>query len=106
MRRRLSPMCATAVAAVLLTALPVAATADDRKAILESCARDTNLPEKVCECIADRAPSDLDGPAYTFFVAMISGNEAEQARLRATTPPQDLMAAAMFMTNAPAQCAG
>lgn len=82
-----------------------AAAAGDRDKILASCAQQTNLPAPVCDCIADKAGDELSDPAYAFFIGMISGDEAEQARMRATTSPADMTAAAMFMTKAPGQCA-
>ena len=91
-------------AMALICGLTGTANAGDREAILESCARDTDYSPQVCDCIADTAPRALNPSAFEFFMAGIDGDEAEQARLRATMPTDDILDAAMFMTSAPAGC--
>lgn len=81
------------------------AQAGDRATIVTACGEMSNMPQPICECIADRAQDDLNADAYAFFIAVITQNEAEQERLRATAAHDDLGAAAMFFTTAPGKCA-
>ena len=81
------------------------ARADDRAAIVAACGEMSNMPPPICECIADRAKEDLNPDSYAFFIAVVTQDEAEQARLRATTAHDDLGAAAMFFTTSPGKCA-
>ena len=78
---------------------------DDRATIVTACGEMSNMPQPICECIADRAQDDLNADAYAFFIAVITQDEAEQERLRATAAHDDLGAAAMFFTTAPGKCA-
>jgi len=98
--------CRTLFAAAMIgLAAAGLAQADDRATIVTACGEMSNMPEPICECIADRAQDDLNADAYAFFIAVITQNEAEQERLRATAAHDDLGAAAMFFTTAPGKCA-
>ena len=55
-----------------------------------ACKGDTNMPPKVCDCLAELADAELSDPALRWLTASISGNESEAARLREGMPLEDL----------------
>lgn len=98
-----------AAGAIGLVALTLAASCADSasaqaKAITDACAESTNMPRAICECLGERAKSDLNDNERAFVLATLREDDGETARLRGKLGLEGAMKAGMFMTNA-ATCA-
>ncbi len=101
-------MMRSILAAVCLAASlsPAFAGAGDLKTIGEQCASQLKLPGAVCNCIVQKAGSDLSGNQQAFMAAQVSGNQAEAARIQSTLTPAQAAATGQFMSAVIAQCGG
>ncbi len=74
--------------------------------LLEACMASTNIDRSMCECVANRAEEDLSGDALEFVIASLNEDEDRAEELRGELDMTELAQAGLFMTQAPAQCAG
>lgn len=74
------------------------------KAISEACGASTNLPSAICECLGERARTDLSKDERAFVLATLRKDAGDVAELRGKLGLEGAMKAGMFMTNA-AACA-
>lgn len=98
-----------ATIALVLVALPafggaVSTAGETLKKTMEWCGKGTKMPEKVCECVGERAEAELNERQQRFFIAMISKNKADQDRLRGDMTVNELTQVAMLATTAPQNC--
>ena len=80
------------------------AIAGDALTVSEACSRSSNIPPAICICLGETAEAELSEIQRAFVIAVLNENEAETLRLRGVIPPVEMVAAAMFMVNAPAEC--
>jgi hypothetical protein len=71
----------------------------------KACVAATNMDETVCECTGKKAAAELSEGSFDLLVAMMAQDEDSVNRLRGALPLEETMAAGMFMTRGPAQCA-
>ncbi len=77
----------------------------DLRAFVDACLSSSNLPRPICECVGAKAKEELSSNGFAFLVASLAGDDETAARLRNELEIPDAMAAGMFMTSAPGQCA-
>jgi len=65
-----------------------------------ACATATNMPEAVCECMANRADEELSDDAKSMLLATLEGDDDAAAEARGRLGLADAMEAGMFMTQA------
>ncbi len=70
-----------------------------------ACNAQLEMPESVCECIGEKAESDLTQEERNFAYASITGDLEATEKLRAELGVDGAMKAGMFFVNAPADCA-
>ncbi|WP_417602006.1 hypothetical protein [Pararhodobacter oceanensis] len=75
------------------------------QAVATACGTGSNMPAALCTCIGTQASAELNAEQQAFVIAAFAGDDAEAQRLRGVVPPLELAAAAMFMVNAPRDCA-
>ncbi len=99
----------TAVSA-MVSALAVqscgAGGSDAADRLAEACMASTNMGRSMCECVANRAEEDLSDNAFEFVIASLNEDEDRAEQLRGELDMTELAQAGMFMTQAPAHCAG
>ena len=71
----------------------------------KACMTATNMDEPLCECAGEKAADRLSAGAFDLLVAMLEKDEETVNRLRGELPLSETMAAGMFMTSGPAECA-
>jgi hypothetical protein len=103
MKYRLST--ATAGCLVVLAACGGNGGSADVTTLTDACTSTTNLPPRVCECVANKAKDELSDDAFAFLVASMNEDEDAAAELRSKLEISEAMTAGMFMVNAPAACA-
>ncbi len=93
--------------AVALTAVACGGgSSGEVRQLAEACATSTNIGPETCECIANKAKEDLTEDGFAMLLAMLNEDEEAAEDLRGKLAMEDVMAAGMFMTRAPAACAG
>ena len=93
----------TGLAAAALAALPALAS----PGIIEAeCHAQLNMPAGACACLGRTAGEELNDDEMALVVAMVTKDEPAAAELRGRMPIDQLTKAGMFMTTAPARCAG
>jgi hypothetical protein len=73
--------------------------------LVELCQTTTNMPAAVCDCVGQKAATDLSPEARAFLVASMDKREEEAATLRGKLSLEETMKAGMFFATAPASCA-
>ncbi len=63
------------------------------------------MGEAICSCTANLAKHELSPVSFEFVVASLNQDEAKTKKLKNEMPIEDIMAAGMFMVNAPGRCA-
>jgi len=71
---------------------------------VDACTSSTNMDEAVCECMAEKAETDLNEDEREFVLAALQDDEARTAELQTELGVDGAMRAGMFMTNV-AACA-
>jgi len=75
------------------------------KDLIEACLESTNMERPLCECVAKKASEELSPDGVAFLVASLKGDEDAATELRKKLDMSEMVAAGMFMTKAPGQCA-
>jgi hypothetical protein len=84
----------------------LALAAPEHLATIETeCGTQLKMPPAACTCLKDKAAALNDGQ-QAFIAAVVSKDKPTQQDLTQGMTVQELTQAGMFMTNAPAQCAG
>jgi hypothetical protein len=84
----------------------LAFAAPEHLATIEAeCGTQLKLSAAGCACLRDKAAALNDGQ-QAFIASVVSKDKATQKDLTQGMTVQELTQAGMFMTNAPAQCAG
>ncbi|HUU66657.1 MAG TPA: hypothetical protein VMW57_05150 [Methyloceanibacter sp.] len=91
-----------AVAAIPSLAL---ASPEHLATIEAECGTQLKMPPAACACLKGKA-GELNDGQQAFIAAVVSKDKATQKDLTQGMTVQELTQAGMFMTNAPAQCAG
>jgi hypothetical protein len=94
-----------AAAAVLLVSSPAFASPNDLATIERECGAKLKLPPGGCACLAESA-GKLTDPQQAFIAAVVTKDKASQTSIMQTMTVAELTEAGMFMTTAPAKCAG
>lgn len=71
---------------------------------VQACTDSGNLEQPVCDCMADKAESDLSEDERQFVLAALQEDEDKTTELRDKLGMQGAMRAGLFMTNV-ASCA-
>ena len=71
----------------------------------QACVSTSNMGEALCECIADKAGTELSDDGFAFLVASLNEDQKTADELRSKMPMDEMVKAGMFMTSAPATCA-
>ena len=79
--------------------------ADSTDQLRTLCAEHLNVSERICECIADRAATELSDEGRELVVAMLGSDDQRAEELRGELELAEITRAASFMANAPARCA-
>lgn len=82
-----------------------ASSGDLERRFETACNEQSNMEPAICDCLAERAESDLSEGGFALLVASIEDDQDEAARLRTSLPFEETAAAGMFMVNTPAECA-
>jgi hypothetical protein len=92
-------------AAILLITTTTAATAQDTTAdVTAACTAGSNMPPAICDCIGESS-EEMMPDQRAFYVATLTGNDAETDRLRGAMEFAQLSEVIAFMRDAPANCA-
>lgn len=89
---------------VLLLATACAGAGGFQAEFVDACTSSTNMDEAVCECMAEKAETDLSEDEREFVLAALDEDEERTEELRTELGVDDAMRAGMFMTNV-ASCA-
>ena len=73
-------------------------------AFLAACIEAQGMDRSTCECIAERAISELNNSAFAFVVATLNRDRPEIRRLQDSLDMQDALAAGRFMSKTPDEC--
>jgi len=104
--KALSSLTYTGLAGILALSLSGHAVAQDtQEDVTAACQSGTNMPQAVCECIGEES-EDLTPEQRAFYVATLSNDEAETARLRGELEFSELAEVTTFFRTAPAGCVG
>lgn len=71
----------------------------------EACGEALNVPEEICECIGEKAETELTPIERKFAYASVTGDLEATEELRDELGVEGSMNAGMFMVSAPAACA-
>ncbi len=86
-------------------AAPALAGPKDLTVIGQQCAAQ-NRPAAVCNCMVQKAASQLNSNQQAFMAAQMAGNNQEIARIQSMITPQEASATATFMNAVVGQCGG
>ncbi len=101
--RRASIGCLMAALTALVWASP--SEAGTRETLRQECKTQLNMPDPICDCIGKKAETELSAGEQAMVVAMVTKDKAAQARSRGTLSGDEMAKAALFMANAPQDCA-
>ncbi len=65
-----------------------------------ACAAESDMPEAVCACLADRAERDLSDDARSLLLALVEKDEAAAERIRSSIAVTEAMQAGLLLTEA------
>ncbi len=71
----------------------------------KECKAKLGLSDSACKCIGTKAEADLNEKQQALVVAIVTENDAEQAKLQADMTQDEMVTAGEFMTSAPGACA-
>lgn len=92
-------------ALAILGAAMSGAQAGEGGTLKAECLKQLGLSESGCTCIGNKAEAELSETQQQLVVAHVTKNKAKAAEIQATMSPEDMTAAATFMTTAPGACA-
>lgn len=75
------------------------------KKFASACEDNSNMTPEICSCVGKKAMTELDENGRNFVMAGISQDQARADEIRKKMKMEEVMAAGMFMVNAPAACA-
>lgn len=93
------------IVGVYVAAMASMAGATTTEEVKQACLSASNLDEPVCRCVAEKSGQQLSAQGREFVVESLAGDDQRTAQLREKMAFEELMAAGMFMTDAPADCA-
>lgn len=82
-----------------------ASVSQNKTKLVQLCSSELNVPEGVCDCISDTAEEELTPDGIAFVVAALEKDDAKTTELRGKMPFDEMTKSAMFMANAPTNCA-
>jgi hypothetical protein len=94
---------ALAAGAALMASLPAHAATDLRKGFVASCESQMLMSKPQCECMADRAETDLDERGMLYLSLAATDVKTTAATAKAMTGAE-LAAVDKFMKTAPKSC--
>ncbi|MGH6923284.1 MAG: hypothetical protein ACRED5_06045 [Propylenella sp.] len=98
--------CGVLVAAIIRGAVPLAVAAEaEQQAVRNHCQTELNVPPGACDCLAGKAAEMSEGQQQ-LLAAILSGDDARAASLRATLPVAEQMQAGLFHVHQTPACAG
>jgi len=94
---------------LLIIVLSTACGADDPpdygERLTKACLSNSNMGTEICQCVAEKAKTDLSPAGIQFLVATLEKDSVAAEHQRKQMPLEELVAAGMFMTKAPSACA-
>lgn len=96
-------LVALVAGAALLAGLPAHAATDLRKGFVASCENQMMMSKPQCECMADRAETDLDERGIVYLSLGATDVKHTAATAKAMTP-SEMAAVDKFMKTAPKSC--
>jgi hypothetical protein len=104
MRKGLS--CGVFVAMIIGGAMSLAVAAEaEQQVVREHCQTELNVPPGACDCLAGKAAEMSEGQQQ-LLAAILTGDDARAAPLRATLPVGEQMQVGMFHVQQTPACAG
>ncbi len=70
-----------------------------------ACRENTNIPDEACQCLANRAETELSEPAAVWLATAMRGEKERALQLKESVPWTELLEASMFMMKAGEACA-
>jgi len=70
-----------------------------------ACNNTSNLGQRLCDCVAEEAESDLSPTSLGLLVAMLEQDSTTAASIRRNASIEEVTTAATFMVRGPAACA-
>lgn len=77
----------------------------ETRRLADICKESSNLQAEICDCVADRADTELSPAARELLLAMLEKDEDLSASLRSKLSIEDVTKVATFFARAPAACA-
>lgn len=97
--------CTVLTGAVMASALLIhAARADVVDKLIGACHAQLQLSDTVCECIGQKAGSDLTDIQQRYVLAQLEGDQTTSDKLESEMTDDDVFVAGDWMDNAPAVC--
>ncbi|MBT4522973.1 MAG: hypothetical protein HOC23_23475 [Halieaceae bacterium] len=98
------------VLATAILTLSLAACADSSKEqnvadLTRMCNESTNMGQEICDCVANKATTELSSQGFDFVLANMKKEESKAKEIAKTLEVSEAAAAGMFMFKAPGQCA-
>ena len=100
----LKPILAAALLAATLT--PALAGPNDLKIIGDQCASQLKLAPTVCNCMVQKASTDLNNNQQAFMAAQVTHNTQEIGRIQGMLTVQEAAATGQFMSTVVGACGG
>ncbi len=100
----LKSILAAALLAATLT--PALAGPNDLKIIGEQCGAQLHLSPAVCNCMVQKASTDLNGNQQAFMAAQVTHNTQEIGRVQGLLTTQEAAATGQFMSSVVGACGG
>jgi hypothetical protein len=85
---------------------PALAGPADLKVIGQQCSGQLHQTPAVCDCMVQKASTQLNSNQQAFMAAQVTGNTAEVARIQSMMTAQEAAATAQFMGSVIGQCGG
>lgn len=85
---------------------PAVAGPQHLQIINQQCGTQLGKPPAVCNCMSQRAGSQLSENQQAFMAAQVTGNAPEIGRTQATLSANDALGVMQFMTTIIAACGG
>lgn len=83
--------------------LPLVA-GDSSSDLREQCLKATNMGEKFCTCLAEKAKAELSVDGLSLYIATMAKDKAKISELRGRMPMPDMVKAGTSMASLPAKC--
>ena len=92
-------------ASLMASAAPSAQAQTPEQAVLAQCAAEVGFTEPECACVLDTVRPDITERQYEYFVARVTRNDAEVARMRTFMGLFERLAILLKVLNAADICA-